>query len=473
MKSILTKQALTTTVLLLSTALPSISHATPCPPGPRKYTPTMEHQIGDVYAAYATGLDAETLIARIDALTLAYHNKHPSQSIKDPDESSENEDVFMVPSVPNPDFLDWFVPAKTSSIPPGHFQNVTIDFHEESETLHPKCTGSEEFCHWAWGVNPKHNDFNAGYFRSGTIAKNLRCRPEGVTLIGYVLPPGGSKDEEKRKDDRFLVTITDLKPAHLDFLRELKAKTLDYLTRKFGYEPQSGDSAQLYFHWPTGLRTSVLHLHAKINFSMSPPESLRGFTIDEVIHALEEQQAGNKFYARGVTSLIANRWGAVGSILLEQSEKDDEKFWSILNGVDLTTGRPKLPTQRDKYFKWITDYVKTGWYDPSSKKLTLQVSKDANKEMKTTALITSDLTTNYDDIKGQLPAEVQARTSPLVGGATLPSTFYGVVQCLYPAALGLYHPTEKDDFHIYRCLHFKSSEGKVGARLTTTPGPIE
>jgi hypothetical protein len=429
------RHAITFAALLIGTALPAISHGDPCPPMPRRYTPTMEHQIGDEYHVY--GDDALKLLEqRIDELTLAYHNKHPGQS-------SDGVDSPKVPTVPEPDFIRFF---GGDAVPPaGHFQNVTGAFHKKSPDLHRLCGSKSQYCAWAWGVNPKHNDFNASFFRSPTIAKNLRCRPEGVTLIGYVLPG----PETRREDDDFLVTIADLKKEHLPYLKALKTQTLTYLGEQFGYDP-AHDTAQLYFHWPTGLRTSVLHLHSKINFSMSPTESLRAFTLDEVIDALENGK-------NGVKGLIAARWIAFGGVLLEKSDADDVRLWSILNGG-------KEPTKKQPYFRWISDYVKGAWYDSATKTATVQLAGEPGKEMTRTALITQPLTASYGSvIKTLLPDALRERVDEISSDGEL--NFYGLLRCLYPAALKLAHPQERETIYVLKCLHYDRAKDQVRMRL--------
>jgi hypothetical protein len=425
------RHAITFAALLLGTALPAISHGDPCPPMPRRYTPTMEHQIGDEYHVYGDD-DLSLMEQRIDELTLAYHNRHPGQS-------SDGVDPPKVPTVPEPDFIQFF--GGDADPPGGHFQNVTRAFHKKSPDLHRLCAGKSQYCAWAWGVNPKHNDFNASFFRSPTIAKNLRCRPEGVTLIGYVLPG----PETRREDDDFLVTIADLKKEHLPYLKALKTQTLTYLGEQFGYDP-AHDTAQLYFHWPTGLRTSVLHLHSKINFSMSPTESLRAFTLDEVIHALENNE-------RGVTTMIARRWTGFGGVLLEKSDADDVRLWSILNGG-------KEPTKKQPYFKWISDHVKGAWYDSATKTATVQLAREPGKEMTKTALITQPLTASYGSvIRALLPDALRERVDPTSLKAD--PNFYGVVRCLYPAALKLDHPRERDTIYNFKCLHYDRASDQI------------
>jgi hypothetical protein len=429
------RPAITIAALLLGTALPAISHGEACPPMPRRYTPTMEHQIGDEYLVYGAD-DVTTLEQRIGELTRAYHNQHP-------DQLSDGVAAPRIPTVPEPDFIRYF--GNDTAPPPGHFQNVTTAYHKKSPDLHARCGSKSSYCAWAWGVNPKHNDFNASNFRDPAIAKNLRCRPEGVTLIGYVLPDA----KVKRQDDDFLVTIADLKKEHLPYLRELKKQTLAYLGEQFGYDP-AHDSAQLYFHWPTGLRTSVLHLHSKINFSMSPTESLRAFTLDEVINALEK-------YENGVTTMIARRWGAFGGVLLEKSDDDDNRLWSILNGG-------KMPEPGKKYFSWIAEYVKGAWYDATSQRATLQIAATPGKEMTTTALITAPLTASFPSvIRGQLPRALTDRVDPTSLGAE--PNFYGLLRCLYPAALKLYHPEEKDTLYHFKCLRYDRTSDQVRMQL--------
>jgi len=427
------KQTLSVAALFLGTALPVVSHADPCPAMPRRYTPTMEHQISDDYDVYAADLRIAELEDNIDKLTLAYHNRHPRQKA--------SEDAELIPTVPEPDFIPFF--GKDSSPEPGHFQNLTQAYHLKSPNLQNQCKKGS-YCYWAWGVNPKHNDFNASYFGDPQVAKNLRCRPEGVTLIGYVLPQNVS-----RTDTDFLVTIADLTRDHLPFLKELKTQTLAYLKDKFAYDSAS-DTAQLYFHWPTGLRTSVLHLHSKINFSMSPTESLRAFTLDEVIYALEHPTS----YPKGITSLISSRWGAFGAVLLEKSDDNDVALWSILNGG-------KKPTSRGAYFKWIADAIRTAWYDPATQKLSLQVTTAPGKEMTSSFLITDAPRASYKTvIKDRLPKEVTDRVDPGSGIEDDPN-LYAVVRCLYPAGLKLFHGEEKDTIYHDKCLHYDRDKDQV------------
>jgi hypothetical protein len=445
MDRITIRHAITFAALLLGTALPAISHGEPCPPMPRRYTPTMEHQIGDKYHVYGAG-EPDLLEGRINDLTRAYHNKHPRQL-------SDEASSLRVPLVPEPSFLAFFGGA--TNVPPGHFQNVTKHLHHTSPTLHETCTGKEEYCRWAWGVNPKHNDFNASYFGDERTVGNLRCRPEGVTLIGYVLPGKGAK----REHDDYLVTITDLKKHHLPFLKALKSETLDYLKDKFAYDADS-DTAQLYFHWPTGLRTSVLHLHAKVNFSMSPTESLRAFTLDEVIHALEFRGEN------GIVEMIEGRWGAFGAVLLEKSDDDDVRLWSILNGGP-------VPAEPKAYFKWISDHVKSAWYDPATNKATLQVAMTAGNEMSETALITKPLATPYGEVVTSLPNELRDRMTVDAEDNATP-TFYDLMRCLYPAALKLVHPQERDRLYLVKCLRYDRGADKVRWKplgLTVPPTP--
>ncbi len=171
---------------------------------------------------------------------------------------------------------------------------------------------------WSWGVNPGHNTFDLVKFQNEDSSKAAKCGSAGLVLIGYYKWAGlagvartAVAINQARHDAAYLTTMVDLTAAHVAWLKLLKAETLAWLKAVYDVDPTADkDTVQMYFHYPTGYKTSTLHMHVRVNWQMGPLEYLRAYTIDEVIHALETEHITT-------ARLIANRWHAAGGLVME------------------------------------------------------------------------------------------------------------------------------------------------------------
>lgn len=242
--------------------------------------------------------------------------------------------------VPPPPFLKLFYFNRAMERP----DTVDAMFARVYERLGPEqltdrvCTEAlGGHCGWAWGINPAHNRYDMRRFVEAT-APHLKCQAEGLTMIGYYSDPAVNRDTSNdawvnlRLDPGYLVTILDLTRDHLPYLEALQADGARYLREHFDVSADDGDQTLMYFHWPTGFKTSTLHMHLKANYLMSTPEYLRSYTIDDVIAAVQTPD--------GVAGMIADRILHVGGLVLPEESENLEILLAAHIGPKVTIPNP-------------------------------------------------------------------------------------------------------------------------------------
>jgi hypothetical protein len=155
---------------------------------------------------------------------------------------------------------------------------------------------------------------NPTYTQAGTVlealqngtVKNLKDGKHGIALITWYVHPALLRQEVVRQKNnksseeavqqkisslektgtRYLVSILDLRKSDVAYLKDLKKMSLDYLERNFGAIPGK-DQIRLDFHFPYSIKTSTLHLHARVNMPAHPLELTKSYGIDDVIAYLE------------------------------------------------------------------------------------------------------------------------------------------------------------------------------------------
>ena len=100
-------------------------------------------------------------------------------------------------------------------------------------------------------------------------------------------------DSKKIKNNDFLVTIADLNNSHIEYLQKIKKHTIKQLTEIFDVDFQK-DKIEMFFHFPTNIKTSILHIHVRVN-TLSPHKLETGtrYYLDDIIHELE--RSGNLY----------------------------------------------------------------------------------------------------------------------------------------------------------------------------------
>lgn len=91
---------------------------------------------------------------------------------------------------------------------------------------------------------------------------------------------------EMKQDGEYLASLLDLNASHIPLLGNLKAKTLLHLQTHYGVNKH--DTVDLYFHFPCGLSTVTLHLHARVNQAIHPYEQAKCYSIDELVSGFEK-----------------------------------------------------------------------------------------------------------------------------------------------------------------------------------------
>jgi len=93
-------------------------------------------------------------------------------------------------------------------------------------------------------------------------------------------------DLQKGQSARYLVTLLDLTKNDVEWLRAIKRDGERLLQDAYNVDPQT-DEVSFYFHFPTGLRTTTLHMHMRVNQGRLPTDNARSYSLDSVIGALE------------------------------------------------------------------------------------------------------------------------------------------------------------------------------------------
>ncbi len=85
----------------------------------------------------------------------------------------------------------------------------------------------------------------------------------------------------------YITTTSDVKPAHLDMLREFKSIALANLREVYGVD-ETRDDVKLYMHSPVyGDATAGLHIHVRVNYVQPAGERDLSLTLDDLIAILE------------------------------------------------------------------------------------------------------------------------------------------------------------------------------------------
>ena len=64
--------------------------------------------------------------------------------------------------------------------------------------------------------------------------------------------------------DEYLVTIADLNSNHIEYLQKMEKYIIKQLTEIYDVDYQK-DKVEMFFHFPTNIKTSILHIHVRIN----------------------------------------------------------------------------------------------------------------------------------------------------------------------------------------------------------------
>ncbi len=83
----------------------------------------------------------------------------------------------------------------------------------------------------------------------------------------------------------YLATILDLNISHLVWLKEIRSKIRKHLIEE--YDIHENDKVDMFFHFPTRLKTPTLHLHIRVNLVRHLLTKSRCFDLDEIINSLE------------------------------------------------------------------------------------------------------------------------------------------------------------------------------------------
>ena len=141
-----------------------------------------------------------------------------------------------------------------------------------------------------WFIHPellRGTPFDHAYIHRNQPGITTRRAPERITY-----------SDVESGFEPYLITLLDLNEAHVGYLEKIKCIMMEKLIRTYGVDPAE-DQINLYFHFPTSVETSSLHLHARVNQVDPPAEALKTFTIDDVIQTLKNHQP--------IAQLILNR----------------------------------------------------------------------------------------------------------------------------------------------------------------------
>jgi hypothetical protein len=129
----------------------------------------------------------------------------------------------------------------------------------------------------AW---PIHIDLPAPFLKK--FGRSNFNKPEAL----WDLP---QKDLGKLPGNECLTSILDLEAKHLRLLQCLKSDMLHHLRTVYDVD-QEKDHVKLFFHFPPGLATATLHLHAWVNKADHPLSEGRSIYLDEIIGALASKR---------------------------------------------------------------------------------------------------------------------------------------------------------------------------------------
>lgn len=94
-------------------------------------------------------------------------------------------------------------------------------------------------------------------------------------------------DNKKIDNQEYLVTIAHLKSNHIQYLKKIKKFITKQLTEIYDVDFQR-DKIEMFFHFPTNIKTSILHIHVRIN-ALVPHKIEIGtrYYLDDIIQELE------------------------------------------------------------------------------------------------------------------------------------------------------------------------------------------
>ena len=138
--------------------------------------------------------------------------------------------------------------------------------------------------------------------------------PLGLILVGYFIPAeqiitsifGKSQNRkmmsendtsflknfkdyhQKDSNGEFLLNIVDLTEKHISYLKDIRSICYKQLQDVYGVDMKK-DEIKIFFHYPTAIETSGLHVHVKVNSpDPHPIDKQRMFYIDDIIYSLEQ-----------------------------------------------------------------------------------------------------------------------------------------------------------------------------------------
>ena len=96
------------------------------------------------------------------------------------------------------------------------------------------------------------------------------------------------EDKKMINCDEYLVTIADLNSNHIEYLQKMKKYIIKQLTEIYDVDFQR-DKVEMFFHFPTNIKTSILHIHVRIN-TLKPHRLEVGtrYYLDDIIQELEK-----------------------------------------------------------------------------------------------------------------------------------------------------------------------------------------
>jgi hypothetical protein len=294
------------TIPILVSCLVSVVDAAPCPARPRDWSAKTLEAFGEGGAIWKLDDPGITVDTLATALSTAYMRLYHDPT-----------------KVPEPPFLERFHAPATWKPLGGDLDVETLDYRARDAYLQDEevlrtAIGRKLPAGWSWGPNPAHSSFDLFKFDHAAARKSAKCRNEGLVLIGYYkwvdnLAGDARTPEainEKRKNPQYIVSIMDLTTEHVAWLKALRTRGLAWLKATYDVDPGAdGDTVRMYFHWPTGHPTSTLHMHVRVNWTMSPVEYIHSYTLDDIIAALEANKT--------VAQMIAERYKRLGGVVID------------------------------------------------------------------------------------------------------------------------------------------------------------
>lgn len=412
--------------LALLPCLQGGAQAAPCPVAPRDWTPkTLEAfaEGGAIWKLNDPAISADKLaLALKGAYGVVYHE--PSV-------------------VPEPPFLErfhdpanWKEPG--TALNPNTFDYQARDAYRQDTQLAAMTIAERSPAGWSWGPNPAHSSYDVFKFDHEAGRKSAKCRSDGLVLIGYYkwidnlagMARTPEAINEKRRNPQYLVSIMDLTPAHLPWLKSLKVRAMAWLNDVYDARPADGDTVRMYFHWPTGYPTSTLHMHVRVNWRMSPVEYIHSYMLDDVIRALES--------GKSVAQMIADRYKRLGGVVIDgdfEKMTGSEPSANLLNrylrsvtadGKRVFNDAADLP---EDAFGSVKDILRTALAVDAGTKYYVQV---AGKDEKPKNIVRVD---KLDQQSKWLPASQGVFTEAEIGKLRLENyrgTTQGLLACLLP-----------------------------------------